>query len=73
MCCLQWWCKYEPEVFTRTDKHKKGSSNRRNCKKRGAPYRPNLNGGDAPQLAARFLEWYILQGHDGYQVGGRSL
>lgn len=55
-------------MFTRTGKHKQGSNNR-NCPKRATPYRPDLNGDDAPQLAARFLEWYILQGHEGYQVG----
>jgi hypothetical protein len=39
------------------------------------PYKPRkpcwdstLSGDDAPDLAARFLEWYILKGHVGLNV-----
>lgn len=48
-------------------KNKKGGSVR--CRKRQAPYSQDLNGPDGAQLAARFLSWYILKGHDGYKVG----
>ncbi len=32
------------------------------------PWDATLSGPDGPDLAARFLDWYILQGHPGLKV-----
>jgi hypothetical protein len=67
---LQWWCLYEPEVSAR--KLKRGKSGNGGCKRRTPPYRTELIGADAEQLAARFLEWYICDGLGGVQGEPRS-
>lgn len=61
---LQWWCMYDPATQ----------------KKRGKPKNAELSGPGAAADAARFLEWYIKEGHKGYKVwqgaanrGGRKV
>lgn len=52
-------------MCTRNGKHRRRG---KGFRRRAVPYRTDLNGPDAPHLAARFLEWYILEGHAGYMV-----
>lgn len=72
LCCVfavvlwQWWCLYEPKVSSR--KLKRGAPGNGGCKRRNPPYRSELIGADAEELAARFLEWYICDGLEGYKV-----
>lgn len=51
-----------------SSKLRRGKSGSGGCKRRNPPYRTELIGEDAEQLAARFLEWYICQGLEGYKV-----
>lgn len=37
-------------------------------KQRTRQYDETLSGEDGPDLAAKFLDWYILQGHPGLKV-----
>lgn len=36
--------------------------------RRKNPFDETLSGSDGPDLAARFLTWYILEGHPGLKV-----
>lgn len=64
----QWWCEYEPEVLAPNSRPSK--KRKQECRHRAQPYSPNLNGEDGVDKAARFLKWYIIEGHAGYKVGG---
>jgi hypothetical protein len=49
---LQWWCEHDPDTG----------------KKRVQPKNSKLSDEGAAADAARFLQWYIKQGHQGYKV-----
>jgi len=54
---LQWWCEHVPQLGKK-------------LRRRALPFDATLMGKDGPELAAQFLEWFILQGHEGYNVSG---
>lgn len=63
LCCLQWWCLHEPKVLSKKEL-KKGVK----CPRRKQPFSDDLNGKDGAEKAARFLQWYVIEGHAGYEV-----
>lgn len=63
LCCLQWWCQHEPKVLSKKEL-KKGVK----CPLRKQPFSEDLNGKDGAEKAARFLRWYVIEGHAGYEV-----